>query len=966
MKIKFLLIFLIGISINLSGQIAPDKYYIQFTDKNNSPYSIENPEEFLSQRAINRRNRFDISITENDIPVNTTYIQGVASFGVQILNPTKWLNGVTIFTTNSSIIYQIEALPYVSSVRKVNTSKETVSDKLENIKGEVANNYAYQKSITTLDYGLSYAQIEQLNGIKLHENGFQGEGMVIAVLDAGFTGVIEHPVFEYMWDNNRVLGTKDFVYIGGNVYEGHEHGKMVLSCIAAYLPGEMIGTAPEAEFWLLRSEEGPHENIIEEYNWVSAAEFADSVGADVINSSLSYFDFDMPEWTYDVTDMDGNTAISTIGADIAASKGMIICNSAGNSGTYVGAPADGDSVFTVGSVDLNGIRSSFSSIGPTADGRIKPNVMACGQGATVAVGDNGISTANGTSFSSPIMAGMVACLWQSHPEMSAMEVQESIMESGSTAGDPDNLYGWGIPDFAGTDSKHFTPIWIGNPYQPMNMLLSSATLDGIDLSIGDEIGIFDIDGSGNEICVGVGLLDGPIVSGSPFAMTVSADDPSTTEIDGFTTGNTIVYRAFDAIAQTEYSAYQASYNAAFDNNFSPLGTALVDVAFFSYITQTLSLSTGWNIMSYYVAPDNMSLLSILDPLVTSGELTKVINESGGFIQFIPGVGWMNTIGDMANTEGYYIKVNASTSLDATGSLVSLPYNIPLSTGWNIMGYPVDQPEDAITVLDQLITASEVIKVINEAGGFIQYIPGVGWMNTIGNFEGGEGYYIKVNANTSLTIGGAAPAWQCGDPLEDPRDGQTYNTVLIGEQCWMAENLNVGTRINGVDDQTDNSTIEKYCYGDDVANCNTYGGLYQWDEMMQYVTNEGAQGICPTGWHLPIDNEWKTLEMELGMTQAQADAGSWRGTDQGLQMKSTSGWYNNDNGTNSSGFTGLPGGNRFTTGDYSSMGYNGWWWSATEYSSSGWWHRYLSYFRDNVFRYYNFDKKYGFSVRCLKD
>ena len=156
-------------------------------------------------------------------------------------------------------------------------------------------------------------------------------------------------------------------------------------------------------------------------------------------------------------------------------------------------------------------------------------------------------------------------------------------------------------------------------------------------------------------------------------------------------------------------------------------------------------------MSFYVAPDDMNLLNILDSLVISTELAKVIDEAGGFIQFIPGVGWMNTIGDMANTEGYYIKVTNNTSLNATGVDVSLPFTIPLSTGWNIMGYPVDQSQDAITIIQPLIDSSELIKVIDETGGFIQEIPGVGWMNTIGNFSPGEGYYIKVNSNTTLTI-----------------------------------------------------------------------------------------------------------------------------------------------------------------------------------------------------------------------
>jgi len=386
--------------------------------------------------------------------------------------------------------------------------------------------------------------------------------------------------------------------------------------------------------------------------------------------------------------------------------------------------------------------------------------------------------------------------------------------------------------------------------------------------------------------------------------------------------------------------------------------------------QTIGLESGWNIISFYVIPDTMNLLNILDSLVTSGELLKSIDEAGGFIQNIPGVGWMNTIGDMANTEGYYIKVANNTSLDATGSLVNLPYNIPLNTGWNIMGYPSDVAEDAIIILDDLITADVLIKVINEAGGFIQEIPSVGWMNTIGDFEGGEGYYIKVVADTTLTIEVTSPTWQCGDPLEDPRDGQTYNTVQIGTQCWMAENLNVGTRIDGVNNQTDNSTIEKYCYDDDVANCDTYGGLYQWDEMMQYVATEGVQGICPNDWHLPTDDEWKTMEMELGMTQVQADAEGWRGTDEGGKMKETGTthwWSPNTGATNSSGFTALSGSHRSNSnGSFYYLGRYGYWWSSSETSGTFAWYLYLYYDDAQVGRDSNGYSNYGFSVHCLKN
>ena len=461
MKRNILLIFLIGIIINSIAQIAPDKYYIQFTDKSNSPYSIDNPGEFLTQRALDRRNRQGIVINENDIPVNQVYIQGVADIGVDILNPTRWLNGVTVFTEDLGLIEQIEALPYVSGSVKFNYSENFNNEKFKEIDVDLENgNFSSRNnnSTSSLNYGLAYGQIEQLNGIPLHDAGYQGEGMVIAILDAGFTGALTHPVLEYLWENDRILGSKDFVYIGGSVFNDSEHGKMVLSCMGANLSGEMIGTAPEAEYWLLRSEESPHENVIEEYNWMSAAEFADSVGADIINSSLGYIDFDNPIFDHPHSAMNGDSTVVTRAADIAASKGILVVNSAGNSGTdsnfpWIGAPADGDSVLTIGAVKLNGQRASFSSIGPTADGRIKPTVMACGQGATIATGTTNISTTgNGTSFSSPILAGMSACLWQSHPDMTMMEIYESIRESGSLVSDPNDLMGWGIPNFNEADS----------------------------------------------------------------------------------------------------------------------------------------------------------------------------------------------------------------------------------------------------------------------------------------------------------------------------------------------------------------------------------------------------------------------------------------------------------------------------------------------------------------------------------
>ncbi|RLD52427.1 MAG: hypothetical protein DRI97_14505 [Bacteroidetes bacterium] len=340
------------------AQIAPDKYYVQFTDKNNSPYSISNPEAYLSQRAIDRRNRQNIAIDMKDIPVNPQYLQGVRNAGATILNPTKWLNGTTIYTNNPSVIAAINLLPYVSSVSK----SEKIGDSQENGKAFFENEdysvapsaYLQAKSTSTYDYGPSYNQISMLNGDQLHALGYKGEGIIIGVLDAGYDNADNLPVFDSLWADGRVLGNYDFVDGGAIQYDKHFHGTGVLSLMAGNYPGEIVGTAPRASYFLFRTEDGASEYIIEEYNWVSGAEYADSVGCDVLNTSLGYSEFpDDPTQNHTYEDMDGNTTPITIGADVAASRGMVVVNSAGNSGTsswyYITAPADGNEVFSIGS-----------------------------------------------------------------------------------------------------------------------------------------------------------------------------------------------------------------------------------------------------------------------------------------------------------------------------------------------------------------------------------------------------------------------------------------------------------------------------------------------------------------------------------------------------------------------------------------------------------------------------------------
>ncbi len=508
MKKYFLFFLLVLFSSSLFSQIAPDKYYIQFTDKNNSPYSLSQPGKFLTARALARRARYNIPIKENDIPVNPQYVKAVANTGVKILNASRWLNGVTVYTTDTALIDSIKTFSFVRSTLKFAPARQK-EDKFRKEAAIPAVEAPIFKALDTQEaqYGAALTQIKQINGIYLHNKGFRGQGMVIAVLDAGYSSVPKQPLFDSLRNDHRILGTKDFVNPGGDVYPQHYHGRMVLSCMAADIPGTMIGTAPKASYWLLRTEDAPTENVIEEYNWVSGAEFADSVGADVINSSLGYIAFDDTTFSHPYSDMNGKICISTRGAEIAASKGILVVNSAGNSGDsrtfpWIGAPADGDSVLTVGAVTATGTRAVFSSIGPTYDGRVKPTVMAMGQGDAVANSTDSIERASGTSFSSPVLAGMSACLWEAHPRATNMQIIEALKKTASLAGDPDTLMGWGIPDFAKADT-YLSALGIDQPEADIAVITAypNPFRDGFYVDIPQNISgkvqltLFSMDGS---------------------------------------------------------------------------------------------------------------------------------------------------------------------------------------------------------------------------------------------------------------------------------------------------------------------------------------------------------------------------------------------------------------------------------------------------------------------------------------
>ncbi|PLX12683.1 MAG: serine protease [Marinilabiliales bacterium] len=445
---RFLLISFILISHATFSQVAESCYRLYLTDKNNNAFIISQPEDFLSQKAIERRTKYGLDIKENDLPVSRPYLDSLKSLGVQIIHQSKWLNTVVVRSNNHELIDTITQLEFIKSKQKSYTNISLFENGIslkKNLLSELYNQSDY------LDYGFATTQISMINGHSLHINGFKGKHITIGVIDAGFYNVDLLPAFDSLWANNQILGVKDFVDGDNQVFDASSHGMKVLSTMGGNIPGQLVGTAPNSSYWLFRTEDSSSESSIEEDYWVAAAEFADSVGCDIITSSLGYSQFDDPSSNYTYSDMDGNTTFITRAADIAASKGILVINSAGNLAddpwTYISAPADGDSVLTVGAVDAFATYAYFSGLGPTSDGRIKPNVAAMGY-QTVVQGTNGdISFANGTSFSTPIIAGMAACLWQYYPELNNMEIIKKIEESGHQYSNPDYKLGYGIPDF---------------------------------------------------------------------------------------------------------------------------------------------------------------------------------------------------------------------------------------------------------------------------------------------------------------------------------------------------------------------------------------------------------------------------------------------------------------------------------------------------------------------------------------
>ncbi|MFW5892295.1 MAG: S8 family serine peptidase [Bacteroidota bacterium] len=472
---KLLLPFFLflGITFHLSSVASP-MVWVEFRDKENSPYTLENPGDFLSQRSLERRLKNNIPLDFYDLPVSPAYVETLTTDleeQLKLYYTSRWFNGA-LFEVNDELVTDlISDYEFVKSVEVVkpslsqkpekNTEQDEDSSSTQSVNNNTPSNGSFKfprVHYTAMDEDNFYYQndevmefIELVNGQYLHDKGYNGQGTIITVLDSGFKDVDKMEGFRYLWDTGKIMGYHDFVNPRGSIFDTHTHGTSVLSVMAGMLNQDYRGGAPDAYYYLVRTEDASTEFRIEEYNWLAGAEYADSVGADIINSSLGYSEFDDSAQNYIYNDLNGETTVAARAANMAFDRGILVVNSAGNYGNnnwqYIGTPADALGTLAIGGTDNQGERVSFSSIGPTADGRIKPDVMAQGRSVPVISISDQVMNANGTSFASPLMAAMAACLLQKHPEATNEQLRNAITRSADKYFNPDNFYGYGIPDF---------------------------------------------------------------------------------------------------------------------------------------------------------------------------------------------------------------------------------------------------------------------------------------------------------------------------------------------------------------------------------------------------------------------------------------------------------------------------------------------------------------------------------------
>ncbi len=447
-KLFFIYLLFLLPSYLVAQKLSENHYWISLKDKAGNDYSLSSPSEFLSLRTLERLARQNISLTEEDLPVSKVYTDSLKNLGLTILGSSRWFNAVIVESTDTLLLDTLDQLSFVGVFNYKIPRKKNIPD-IPNFKKTSPSPMNIQFNET--EYGYALPQISLVNGDALHKLGYRAADIRIAVIDGGFYRADVFTAFDSLRNEGRLLGYMDFTNAATDFFNTSSHGMSVLSTMAANVPGEIIGTAPQASYYLLKSEIVESESPLEEAFWVLAAEWADSAGANIITSSLGYSDFDGDELDYTYEDMDGKTALCTRAAEKAFSKGMVVVVSAGNQGNkkwkYITAPSDGLNVLAIGSTDTSGIISAFSSRGPTPDNRIKPDVLAVGFRTMVVNSAGLVSPGNGTSFAAPQIAGMIACLWEAAPEKTNLEIVQSVRRSGSFYYNPNDSAGYGIPDF---------------------------------------------------------------------------------------------------------------------------------------------------------------------------------------------------------------------------------------------------------------------------------------------------------------------------------------------------------------------------------------------------------------------------------------------------------------------------------------------------------------------------------------
>ncbi len=497
-------LLLVFLTTNISGyaQEFPSWYLVSLKDKKNSPYSISTPSDFLSPKAIERRQKANIAIDSTDLPINPNYVDSLVNYGLQIFHKSNWLNAALVYVEDAGKLNLLNSSTIVDSIAFMapyDTPKITLVKKGNKvIKRTKAINYNIEN---IAEFSDTEARIAMIELDPLMNMGYGGKGIEIAVFDNGFSNVDIIPAFAHLYQNNQLLGTRNFTNDGKKVYKSGSHGTSVLSTMAGYVENDFAGSAIEANYYLFQTEDNRSEYPIEEANWLFAAEYADSLGVDIITSSLVYTAFDSSMFNHTHIQLNGKTAIVSRAAVFAAKKGILVFQSAGNEGNKswqkICFPSDASDIITVGAVDENQILADFSSHGYSADGRIKPDICAMGKNTALINAQGKIFESSGTSFSTPLLAGAAATLMQTSPNSNAIEIREAILQSAKQYESPDSLLGYGIPDFYLAsillqmdtisqleENKEF---WvIPNPFNnQFRILFSTSDSEQVDISLYD-------------------------------------------------------------------------------------------------------------------------------------------------------------------------------------------------------------------------------------------------------------------------------------------------------------------------------------------------------------------------------------------------------------------------------------------------------------------------------------------------